>query len=203
MIDLRSDTVTKPTEGMRQAMASAEVGDDVYGEDPTVAELQERVAGLFGFEAALFTPDRVDGQRARRWPRWSGRARRCSASRGRTSCAPSSAPTARSPGSPRAPGSDEDGQIDLAAIRSMYAPDMGPFFVRTTAISVENTHNFAGGTVLPSTTSSAARCDDRVRRTVDGAHLERPRRDGAAASYGAVADPWRSASPRAGRRSAR
>ena len=44
---------------------------------------------------------------------------------------------------------DEQGQIDLDAIRSMYAPDMGPFFVRTTAISVENTHNFAGGTVLP------------------------------------------------------
>src|ERR671913_497355 len=56
MIDLRSDTVTRPTEAMRQAMARAEVGDDVYAEDPTVAELQERVAAMFGFEAALFTP---------------------------------------------------------------------------------------------------------------------------------------------------
>src|ERR1700712_5020908 len=56
MIDLRSDTVTRPSAGMRQAMAEAEVGDDVYGEDPTVAQLQERVADLFGFEAALFTP---------------------------------------------------------------------------------------------------------------------------------------------------
>src|SRR3954469_8206889 len=56
MIDLRSDTVTTPTEGMRRAMAYAEVGDDVYAEDPTVAALQERVADLFGFEAALFTP---------------------------------------------------------------------------------------------------------------------------------------------------
>ena len=46
MIDLRSDTVTQPTEGMRQAMATAEVGDDVYGEDPTVAALQGRVPGL-------------------------------------------------------------------------------------------------------------------------------------------------------------
>ena len=44
---------------------------------------------------------------------------------------------------------DEGGQVDLAAIESMYAPDMGPFFVRTTAVSVENTHNFAGGTVVP------------------------------------------------------
>src|ERR687889_2077366 len=56
MIDLRSDTVTKPTDAMRAAMVSAEVGDDVYGEDPTVRALEERVAGLFGKEAALFTP---------------------------------------------------------------------------------------------------------------------------------------------------
>src|SRR4051794_13308235 len=56
MIDLRSDTVTRPTEAMRSAMARAEVGDDVYGEDPTVRALEERVAGLLGHEAALFTP---------------------------------------------------------------------------------------------------------------------------------------------------
>ena len=55
MIDLRSDTVTKPTAGMRAAMERADVGDDVYGEDPTVAALEERVAGLLGHEAALFT----------------------------------------------------------------------------------------------------------------------------------------------------
>ena len=55
MIDLRSDTVTRPTDAMRAAMAAAEVGDDVYGEDPTVHALEERVADLFGFEAALFT----------------------------------------------------------------------------------------------------------------------------------------------------
>jgi len=54
MIDLRSDTVTKPTPAMREAMARAEVGDDVYGEDPTVKALEERVAALFGKEAALF-----------------------------------------------------------------------------------------------------------------------------------------------------
>ena len=55
-IDLRSDTLTKPTEGMRLAMASAEVGDDVYGEDPTVNSLEERVAKMFGKESGLFTP---------------------------------------------------------------------------------------------------------------------------------------------------
>jgi threonine aldolase len=55
-IDLRSDTVTRPSEGMRRAMASAEVGDDVFGEDPTVRLLEERVAALMGKEAALFCP---------------------------------------------------------------------------------------------------------------------------------------------------
>lgn len=54
LIDLRSDTVTRPTEAMRRAMAEAEVGDDVFGDDPTVNALQERIAGLLGFESALF-----------------------------------------------------------------------------------------------------------------------------------------------------
>src|SRR5579884_2183095 len=56
VIDLRSDTVTRPTPGMRAAMAAAEVGDDVFDEDPTVNRLQERVAALLGKEAALFVP---------------------------------------------------------------------------------------------------------------------------------------------------
>jgi threonine aldolase len=56
IIDLRSDTVTRPTAAMREAMARAEVGDDVYGEDPTVNRLQERVAELLGVEAALYVP---------------------------------------------------------------------------------------------------------------------------------------------------
>ena len=56
MIDLRSDTVTKPTEAMRHAMATAPVGDDVYGEDPTVNELEETAARVFGREAAIFVP---------------------------------------------------------------------------------------------------------------------------------------------------
>ncbi len=55
-IDFRSDTVTRPTPGMRRAMAEAEVGDDIYGEDPTARRLEERVAELLGKEAALFVP---------------------------------------------------------------------------------------------------------------------------------------------------
>jgi threonine aldolase len=59
LVDLRSDTVTRPTAGMRRAMADAEVGDDVYGEDPTVRALEEEVAGRFGREAAVLTPSGI------------------------------------------------------------------------------------------------------------------------------------------------
>jgi threonine aldolase len=61
LIDLRSDTVTAPTPGMRRAMAQAQVGDDVYGEDPSVRALEERVADLFGHEAAVFVPSGTMG----------------------------------------------------------------------------------------------------------------------------------------------
>jgi threonine aldolase len=61
LVDLRSDTLTRPTPGMRAAMAAAEVGDDVYGEDPTVNALEEQVAGLFGHEAAVFVPSGTMG----------------------------------------------------------------------------------------------------------------------------------------------
>ncbi|TSA19343.1 low specificity L-threonine aldolase, partial [bacterium] len=59
MIDLRSDTITRPTEAMRQAMAQAPVGDDVFAEDPTVNLLQRRVAELLGKPAALYVPSGV------------------------------------------------------------------------------------------------------------------------------------------------
>ena len=148
MIDLRSDTVTKPSEGMRRAMAEAEVGDDVYDEDPTVAKLQERVAAMFGHEAALFTPTgsmaNVLALAALTGP---GREVLCE-SRAHILRAELGAHGALT-GLTSRTWTNADGQIDLEAIRAMHAPDMGPFFVRTTTISVENTHNFAGGTVLP------------------------------------------------------
>ena len=56
VVDLRSDTITKPVVAMRMAMTSAEVGDDVYGEDPTVLALEDRIADLLGHESGLFTP---------------------------------------------------------------------------------------------------------------------------------------------------
>jgi len=147
-IDLRSDTVTRPTDAMRAAMVSAEVGDDVYGEDPTVLALQERVAGLFGHEAALFTPTgsmaNVLGVRALVAP-------------GQEVLCDSSAHIARAElgahgafsGITMRTWTGDRGQLDLSMAMRLFAPDMGPFFVPTAAISVENTHNFAGGAVLP------------------------------------------------------
>lgn len=61
IIDVRSDTLTKPTQSMRLAMSEAHVGDDVYGEDPTINRLQDYIADLFGKESALFVPTGVMG----------------------------------------------------------------------------------------------------------------------------------------------
>lgn len=148
MIDLRSDTLTKPTESMRAAMARAEVGDDVYGEDPTVRALEERVADLFGHEAALFTPTgsmaNVLAVRSLVQP---GQEVLCE-SRAHIARAELGAHAAYS-GITMRTWIHPRGQVDLPVLRDLFAPDMGPFFVPTAAISVENTHNFAGGAVLP------------------------------------------------------
>ncbi len=148
MIDLRSDTLTRPTDEMRHAMAYAEVGDDVYGEDPTVARLEEHVAGLFGHESALFMPT---GSMA------NVLAVRSLVAPGQEVLCESRAHIARAELGAHAAYSGVTmrtwihprGQIDLPVVRSLFAPDMGPFFVPTAAIAVENTHNFAGGAVLP------------------------------------------------------
>jgi len=148
MIDLRSDTLTKPTEEMRAAMARAEVGDDVYGEDPTVTLLEERVAGLFGHEAAMFTPT---GSMA------NVLAVRSLVAPGQEVLCEASAHIARAElgahgaysGVTMRTWIHPRGQVDLPTIQTIFAPDMGPFFVPTAAIAVENTHNFAGGAVLP------------------------------------------------------
>lgn len=148
MIDLRSDTVTRPGEGMRAAMARADVGDDVYGEDPTVLALQERVADLLGHEAALFTPT---GSLANLL------ALRSLVGVGQEVLCESSAHIARSElgahaaytGVTMRTWTHPRGEVDLDAVGALFAPEMGPFFVATAAVSVENTHNFAGGAVQP------------------------------------------------------
>jgi threonine aldolase len=173
MIDLRSDTVTKPTEGMRAAMASAEVGDDVYAEDPTVRQLEERVSELLGFEAALFT---VTGSLANLL------AVRALVGVGEEILCESSAHIARAElgahgavtGLTTRTWTHPHGYVDLDAVGALIAPDMGPFFVATRAVSVENTHNFAGGRVQPAATLDGLRLlADRSKISVhlDGARI--------------------------------
>lgn len=173
MIDLRSDTVTRPTEPMRRAMAAAEVGDDVYGEDPTVRDLEETVAALFGHQAALFTPT---GSMANLLAVGTvvrpGEEVLCEASAhiARAELGAHAAYT----GITMRTWSHPRGGIDLAAVESLVSPDLGPFFVRTAAISVENTHNFAGGTcLLPADLDGLAplRAEHGVRLHLDGARI--------------------------------
>ncbi|HEY0890117.1 MAG TPA: GntG family PLP-dependent aldolase [Nocardioides sp.] len=192
MIDLRSDTLTRPTEAMRAAMARAEVGDDVYGEDPTVRALEERVAGLFGHEAALFTPT---GSMA------NVLAVRTLVSPGQEVLCESAAHIARAElgahgaysGVTMRTWHHPRGQVDLPLIETLFAPDLGPFFVPTAAISVENTHNFAGGAVLPLADLQAVR--DFAHGHGAAVHLDGARIWNAhvatgvpLAEYGAVAD---------------
>jgi len=148
MIDLRSDTVTKPSEAMRAAMIAAPVGDDVYGDDPTVNALESRVAALFGKEAALFTPS---GSLANQLgikllvkpgeeiiTETNSHIVRAELGAG----AVFSGITTRTWKSPFGILRSQD-PLEIAA------PDSGPYLVSTTAIAIENTHNFGGGSVQP------------------------------------------------------
>jgi len=192
VIDLRSDTVTKPTEAMRAAMAAAEVGDDVYGDDPTVNALEEQVADLFGHEAALFcATGSLANLLAVHWLVPTGAEILCE-SQAHIARAELGAHaqlfgvTTRTWTHPR-------GGVDLEELERLVAPDLGPFLVRTAAVSVENTHNFAGGTVTALADLQA------LRRLADqhrlGVHLDGARLWNAAVAtgtplrgYGAVAD---------------
>ncbi|MEU4389115.1 GntG family PLP-dependent aldolase [Kribbella sp. NPDC023855] len=171
MIDLRSDTVTRPSAGMLAAMTSAPVGDDVYGEDPTVTQLEETVAGLLGHEAGLFTVSgslaNILGVRALAAP---GTEVLCEASAhvARAELGAHAAISGITTRTWSAPG----GQIDLDQIRALIAPDLGPYFVPTAAVSVENTHNFGGGTIQTSYDALADELDSLgLPLHLDGARL--------------------------------
>ena len=148
IVDLRSDTITKPVVAMRMAMASAEVGDDVYGEDPTVRELEDRIADLLGNESGLFTPSgSMANQLGIRLHVGPGQeviadelAHVLRAEMG--AAAVFSGISSRSWAAPR-------GLLDPAAPLRLMQPDAWTYQVSTKAIVVENTHNFGGGTVQP------------------------------------------------------
>ena len=148
MIDLRSDTVTRPSAGMREAMATAEVGDDVYAEDPTINALEAEVAALFGHEAALFTPTgSMANQIAIQLVVPPAEELLCDAD-AHVVTYEIGAAAALSGISTRTWVSSPVGSLDVDAVAAQVrAPAYGA--VPTRAVAVENTHNRGGGAVLP------------------------------------------------------
>ena len=147
MIDLRSDTVTRPTPAMRRAMAEAEVGDDVYGEDPTVNLLEERAAEITGKEAALFVPTGTMGNTI---------AIKLHTNHGEEVICDSRchvlnyelAMMAWFSGCVARPIATSNGILSWDQVRREIRP-LGPHWAPTGLIAIENTHNMAGGTVHP------------------------------------------------------
>jgi len=146
-IDLRSDTVTRPTPAMRRAMAEAEVGDDVYGEDPTVNRLQARAAEIFEREAALFVPSGSMGNllAIRTWTR-PGMEVICEqrAHIVNHELASMSAIAGCLPRTAAAPG----GILTWDLIEPLIRPKVY-YYAPTGLIELENTHNLHGGTIYP------------------------------------------------------
>ncbi len=147
MIDLRSDTVTRPTPAMRQAMANAEVGDDVYGEDPTVNKLEKAAAALFGREAAIFVPTGTMGnQIAIRLHTQHGQEVICEARSHIFDW--EMAMTAAFSGCQLRTVAADRGILNWPLIASAIGPKIY-YRAQTALVCIENTHNMAGGTVTP------------------------------------------------------
>jgi len=172
IIDLRSDTVTKPTEAMREAMAKAEVGDDVYGEDPTVNRLQDMAAGLLGKKAALFVPSGTMANQL---------AIRIQTQPGQEVIAESKAHIVRY--EQGAAGALAGVQLHwVIGDRGIIGPEQveaairpkDPYSIQTALICLENTHNSGGGTIYPLATIERIRAvaaAHRVPMHMDGARL--------------------------------
>jgi threonine aldolase len=170
IIDLRSDTVTQPTAAMRQAMSTADVGDDVFGDDPTVNALQTKIAAMLGFEAALFVPTGTQSNLC-------GIMAHCE--RGDEYLVGQMAHTFRWEGGgaavlgsvqPQPLTNAADGSIPLAEIEANIKPD-DAHFAKSKLLCLENT---IGGKVLPMSYVEAA-CDlakaKGLQRHLDGARL--------------------------------
>jgi threonine aldolase len=185
-IDLRSDTVTRPTAAMRRAMAEAEVGDDVLGEDPTINALQRRTAELLGKEAALFVPSgTMANQIAVGVHTAAGDELLCD----ETShvyvwegggIARLSGVTARTITGDR-------GILTLAMLRDKIRPDDG-HYVRTRLVCLENTHNRGGGRVQP--IEQVAEVSAWARENGLAMHLDGARLMNAVVATGIPAHEW-------------
>ena len=148
MIDLRSDTVTRPTPEMREAMKMAEVGDDVFGDDPTVIRLQELAAEIFGKEASLFVPTGTMGNQVAIRVHTKPGNEVIAEERGHTINLELSGMAMLSGVMPRTI-SAPDGIMTWELIENAYRPTGSTHRAATGLIIVENSHNLAGGTVTP------------------------------------------------------
>ena len=180
VIDLRSDTVTRPTAEMRRAMAEAEVGDDVYGEDPSVNRLEQRASEIFQREAALFVPTGTMGnQIAIKVHTHHGQEVICE-ERAHIINLESATIAAFSGCQPRTIYAD-DGIITWAQIRKKIAPKVY-YRSQTGLIVMENTTNLAGGTILPQ--EIADEVCDRAHEIGLPVHLDGARIFNASAAMG-------------------
>lgn len=179
-IDLRSDTVTKPTAGMRRAMAEAEVGDDVFGEDPTVNALQERCAELTGHEAGLFVPSGSMGNEIAICVHTRpGDEVICEADSHVVNYE-LSAMAALAGVLPRALPS-EHGRLTVEQVEAAVRPKTY-YMAQTGLIALENTHNMRGGTIYPP--EEAERIIEFARAREIPVHLDGARVFNAAAALG-------------------
>src|SRR5437764_9142253 len=146
-IDLRSDTVTRPSPGMRQAMAAAPVGDDQYGEDPTVNRLQQRVAELVGKEAALFVPSGTMANQIALKVLTRPGDEVVVGDEAHIVWHESGAAAANSGVQFTVVG--HGGLFTAADFRAAYKPPGHIIFPPTSLVALENTHNRGGGVVFP------------------------------------------------------
>ena len=147
-IDLRSDTVTRPTEGMRRAIAEAVVGDDVFGEDPTVNSLEERMAALLGKEAGLFLASGTMGNLVALLVHAGRGDEAILGDRSHTFLYEVGGCAGLGGIHPNALPNGEDGTLDLAAVEAAIRDPSNVHFPRTRLICLENTHNRCGGIAL-------------------------------------------------------
>ncbi|WP_347060242.1 GntG family PLP-dependent aldolase [Blastococcus sp. HT6-30] len=148
LVDLRSDTVTRPTEAMRRVMADAEVGDDVYREDPSITALEERVAAMFGHEAGLFVPSGTMGnQIGMRLVCEPGQEILCDADAHVVTYEMGAA--AAIFGISTRTVVSAGGRLDAQQLIDQVRPKGDWHLTATAAIAVENSHNRGGGLVQP------------------------------------------------------
>jgi len=160
VVDLRSDTVTRPTAEMRRAMAEAPVGDDVYGEDPTVNRLEKRAAEIFGKEAALFVPTGCMGNliAIKLWTHHGDEV--ICEERGHVNLYELASMSAIAGCMPRPTRGGEDGVLTWKQVEAMIRPKIY-YDSQTALVCLENTNNMAGGTVYPTA---------QLEEICDGAH---------------------------------